>query len=42
MVAGFAQLALEGMALDYGELREYTYGFFANLAIVLEASPEPS
>ena len=32
----FIQLAMAGFQLEYSELREYTYGFFANIAELFE------
>lgn len=34
-VQEFMQLALDGFALDFNEIREYTFGFFSNLAELL-------
>lgn len=33
---GYIQLALQGLSLDSNELREYSYGAFANLALLLK------
>eukprot|EP01027_Heterolobosea_sp_BB2_P019008 GEZU01026710.1.p1 GENE.GEZU01026710.1~~GEZU01026710.1.p1 ORF type:complete len:1040 (+),score=368.13 GEZU01026710.1:323-3442(+) len=33
----FINLALDGIKLDYSEIREFTYGFFANIAMLLES-----
>lgn len=37
----FMQLALNGMESDYPELREYTFGFFCNMAEVFQAEFVP-
>ena len=35
MAKAFIDLAMSGFNLEFSELREYTYGFFASLAIIL-------
>jgi len=36
VAATFIQLAMAGFQMEYSELREYTYGFFANIAELFE------